>query len=169
MKVKIAWPGYLLRSYGTASRSDSKISLGNRVPTDYTQEDFAYAQKVSWLQSLNFVFPHLLGIDWIKVGKDFALNFALRHYLTSFGHHLERDLFLQIKDKNILLTWHGYHKKDQFFPGVEPQLIDLPLKLSAMTLPTMLWLQPDNQTFFTNKGQAGRCSLPITLPLGKTW
>jgi hypothetical protein len=111
------------------------------------------------LQYLNFFSPHLLSINRIKVSKNFAFNFALRHYLTSFGYDLGGDLFLQIKDKNLLFTWHGYHNKDHFFPGLEAQLLDLPFKFADKTLPftlhTMLWLQPQNQEFYTDKSQAG--------------
>jgi hypothetical protein len=79
-----------------------------------------------------------------------------------------------MKDKNILLTWHGYNNKDRFFPGVEAQLLDLPLKLTAKTLPltvrTMLWLQPKDQMFDTDKGQAGGLLYAqLRSPKTKTW
>lgn len=148
--------------------------LRDRVPNDFTPAEFAYAQKVGRLQYLNFFSPHLLGINRIKLSQDFAFNFALRHYLTSFGYDLGGDLFLQIKDKNLLFTWHGYHNKDRFFPGVEAQLLDLPLKFQDKALPltlrTMVWLQPNNQEFSTNQAQAGGLlAAQLRFPLGKTW
>lgn len=148
--------------------------LRDRVPSDYTPDEFAYAQKVGRLQYLNFVSPLLLGINQIKVGQNVTFNVALRHYLTSFGYDLGGDLFLRIKDKNILLTWHGYQNKDRFFPGVEAQFIDLPLKLSAKNLPltlrTMLWLQPKDQQFYTDQGQAGGLLYAqLRYPLSKTF
>jgi hypothetical protein len=148
--------------------------LRERFPNQFTDEEFAYAQKVGKLQYLNFISPHLLSISRIKVSKNFAFNFALRHYLTSFGYDAGGDLFLKIKDKNILFTWHGYHNKDHFFPGVEAHLLDLPVRLSAKTLPltlrTMLWLQPKDQQFYTDQGQAGGLIYAqLRYPLSRTW
>jgi hypothetical protein len=115
-----------------------------------------------------------LSVSQIKVSKDFAFNFALRHYLTSFGYDLGGDLFLQIKDKHILFTWHGYHNKDHFFPGVETQLLDFPLQVSAktlsLTLRSMLWLQPKDQQFYADQGQAGGLLYAqLRYPLSRTW
>ena len=142
--------------------------------SDYTPEMLTYIKRMGSRQYLNFASPHLLGISRIKLSKDIAFNIALRHYLTSFGDDLGGDLFLKIKDKNILLTWHGYQNKDHFFPGVEAQLLDLPLKVSSKTLPltlrTMLWLQPQDQQFYTDKGQAGGLIYAqLRSPKGKTW
>jgi hypothetical protein len=139
-----------------------------------TSEELDYLRKMGRMQYWNFLSPHLLGISSIKVNDNLSFNFAARHFLTSFGYDLGGDLFLKMKDKNILLTWHGYQNKDHFFPGVDAQLVDLPLKLSNKTLPltlrTMLWLQPENQQFYTDKGRAGGLIYAqLRSPKGKTW
>ncbi|HEX8576277.1 MAG TPA: hypothetical protein VF677_08290 [Flavobacterium sp.] len=108
------------------------------------------------------------------MNENFAFNFAVRHYLTSFGYDLGGDLFLKIKDKNILFTWHGYHNKDHFYPGIEAQLLDLPVNLSDKTLPltvrAMLWLQPKDQQFYADKGEVGGLLYAqLRYPKGKTW
>ena len=53
-------------------------------------------------------------------------------------------------------------------------MLDLPLKLSTKTLPltlrTMVWSQPKDQSFYTTKGQfGGLIYAQLRYPKGETW
>lgn len=98
------------------------------------------------MQYLNFISPFLIGIDRIQLSEDTEFNFALRHYLTSFGYDLTSDFFIRHKDKNYLISLHKYTNKNGSYPGLE---LSVPYyqhnwkkKRLDIEQGIMLWMQP---------------------------
>jgi hypothetical protein len=132
---------------------DRAIKSSSLSPEEYT-----YLKKMGNMQYLNFISPFMLGINRIRINESSSFNFALRHYLNSFGYDLSADLFLDLNGKHYLLTLHGYSNKYLFLPGIEAELpalkIKRPYKNSLTFQPgIMLWLQPG--TFFAARGKPG--------------
>lgn len=138
--------------------------------TTLSTDEYEYLSKMGRMQYLNFISPFMLGIDRIRLNQNLAFNFAVRHYLTSFGYDLSADLMLDYKGKGYLFSFHGYRNKDKFFPGVELGIPEIPVNVFSkiLTLKPVLqaWLQPEGQNFYTHKGKAGalielRASYPL--------
>jgi hypothetical protein len=151
------------------------VGIARYLTTDQlTTEEFDYLKKMGRLQYLNFLSPHLIGINQIRISENFKFNFAVRHLLTSFGYEIGGDVFLKLKEKNILLGFHGYRNKNNFFPGIEGSLINHPVAIGTKKLRTnttvMLWTQPENQGFFTSKAQpGGLLAMQLRYPVSKSF
>lgn len=142
--------------------------------SDMTPDMTKYLKKMGNRQLVNYFSPHLLGIRRIRLGKDMWGNFALRHYLTSFGDDFNIDLFFKHRTNNIYAVIHRYSNQNQRFGGVECQLIDKPIRVAKhpllLTLRSMAWSQPQDQSFFANKGQlGGLAGVQIRTGAGKVW
>lgn len=138
--------------------------LGNGIDriikrTDLSAEEDAYLVKMGKLQHLNFISPFLLGINRISLGANSSFNFAMRHYLTSFGYNLNLDIFLDHHQQNWLLGLHTYHNQEKVFTGIELQRKAVPIQLGSRQLladaGVMLWVQPEGESFYAEKGKAG--------------
>ncbi len=141
--------------------------------TDLSADEYAYLEKMGRLQYLNFLSPFMIGINSIKINDQTSFNFAVRHYLTSFGYDLSTDLMIKHKGKPWLFSFHGYNNKDKFFPGLEvihpPYLITIGKKELELLPSIMVWMQPEKQRFFDQKGKAGGAvSLRTAMPLGRS-
>lgn len=141
---------------------------------DLTGEEYDYLTHMGRLQYLNFISPFLIGVNRIKLNDHTAFNFAVRHYLTSFGQDATVDFMLDRNNKNWMLSLHAYQNKDGFFPGIEVgnHSLRFPVKSKNLEVTTrgMLWLQPDGQEFYTTKAQpGGLLQLRVGIPFGKTF
>lgn len=127
--------------------------------SDMTPDMLAYLKKMGNRQLVNYISPHMLGIRRIRLGPDMWGNVALRHYLTSFGDDMSLDLFFKHREHNLYVAIHRYSNQNQNFGGLDVQYIDRPLRIAKMPLTLslrgMVWSQPQEQSFITNKGQAG--------------
>lgn len=129
-------------------------------PSDLTNEELKYLKKQGYLQLWNLASPMLLNIDNIYRGKkDLKANFAIRNYLTSFGHDLSPNFFLKTKNFNWIFAYHHYRNYKNTFAGAEIELYDYPLKIGNKILltniRTMAWLQPKDLSFTTSTAELG--------------
>ncbi len=127
--------------------------------TSLTNEEYSYLKKMGRMQYLNFISPFMIGINRIPVNQYTAFNFAVRHYLNSFGYDLTTDIFIDHKGKQLLLSFHGYSNKDLFLPGIEIEWSPIQIKQAdrnnrwSLQPTMMLWLQPES--FYDKKGAPG--------------
>jgi hypothetical protein len=127
--------------------------------TDLNREELDYLKKMGRMQYLNYISPFMIGINRIPIGKNTAFNFAVRHYLNSFGYDLTTDFFVDHKGKQFLLSLHGYSSKNLFLPGIEMEWAPVEIRQSknnnrwSIQPSVMFWMQPDD--FYASKGNAG--------------
>jgi hypothetical protein len=131
-----------------------------RTHEDLTPEMLDYVGKMGQRQWLNFVSPFMVGIRSIKVSPSLRFNFAMRHYLTSFGDDIQMELFYRYKKHLGQIVLHRYSNLGSSFPGLEARNTVSSLGLAKgkrLLLDTrgMLWVQPKDQAFRTSKGSLG--------------
>lgn len=128
---------------------------------DLSIEMLNYVEKIGNRQWLNIINPFMFRIREIKLNESLGMNFAVRHYLTSFGDDTQLDVFLNYKNRKSVITLHKYSNHDrEWYPGVEMTKYvtfatfrnKCGIKGNARA---MAWIQPENQSFFTEKGQLG--------------
>jgi hypothetical protein len=116
----------------------------------------------------------MLGIDrirlrWLGDGTSEAL-FNVKHHLTSFGSAINLNLFAKTPAANALVAVTMYENFDGSFPGIDAQVIDYPMKVAGrrlyVTPRLMMWMQPRDQQFMTQEGEAGGlASAIVAVPL----
>jgi hypothetical protein len=140
--------------------------------TDLTAEEDAYLIRMGRLQYFNFLSPFMVGINRIRVGERTNFNFALRHYLTSFGYNLNADFFIERNGQHWLVGLHTFHNKDHAYPGVEVQRLFLKVpaakKEMSVQARAMTWVQPTRESFYaTNGSWGGLAGLKVFYPLSR--
>lgn len=141
--------------------------------TSLTKEEYGYLEKMSRMQYLNFLSPFMIGVNRIRAGRDMAFNFAVRHYLNSFGYDLSADVFLEKGNRQYLVSLHAYRNKAQWLPGIEIERSPYSLagggeKRWLFQPSAMLWLQPSD--FYDRKARpGGMLKLHASYSLDKTW
>jgi hypothetical protein len=129
-----------------------------------SQEEHDFLAREGQLQLLNFVDPNLLGFGGVTVrdpwrGADLRVNASASHYLTSFGHTIDVNIFLKEEATNLFVALHRYTNGARSLPGLEVQLLDAPVAVAGMTFNVSprvaFWLQPRDQGFRTTSMQAG--------------
>jgi hypothetical protein len=132
--------------------------------SDLTSEERRYLRRQGRLQLLNLIDPFLVGLyGGVAIGgsDDSAtrINAGLAHFLTSFGHTVDANVLVRRRDMHLAVTLHGYANGDRAFPGIEGELLDVPVTLGARSLQITprvgLWLQPEGQRFRTSDADAG--------------
>lgn len=131
--------------------------------SDLTDDERRYLRRQGRLQLLNLVDPFLFGLSsGVAVGggdTPLRINAGLAHLLTSFGHTVDANVLVRRHDMNLAVTLHGYANGERVFPGIEADLVDLPVTLGAraieLTPRVGLWLQPEGQRFRTSAADAG--------------
>ncbi|GJM34756.1 MAG: hypothetical protein DHS20C18_37570 [Saprospiraceae bacterium] len=139
-----------------------------------TQEEDDYLVKMGNLQYLNFLSPSMLGVHSIRLNENTRFNFAVRHILTSFGHDLGGDIFLNKNGQNWLIGIHTYHNHDRVFGGIELERQDIQTRLGNKTLEmdarAMVWFQPEDESFYADKGKpGGLLQFTLKYPLNETF
>jgi hypothetical protein len=118
-----------------------------------TGEEKEYLVTQDWLSFLNFFSPLLYGIREIPLGNNMARNFALHHYLTSFGADISAHVFLKKAPFNMAFTLHNYSNHQNYFPAIEAELVDFPFSIGNFGLylspRVIIGVQPKNQQFKT--------------------
>ncbi|MEP6495669.1 MAG: hypothetical protein ABJF01_23500 [bacterium] len=131
---------------------------------DLTQEEHDFLAREGYLQLLNFADPNLLGFGGVTVrdpwrGADLRVNASAGHYLTSFGHTIDVNVFLKEEATNLFVVLHRYTNGARSLPGMEVQLLDAPVTVAGMAFDVSprvaLWLQPRDQGFHTTSAQSG--------------
>jgi hypothetical protein len=143
----------------------SGVGIDRYVKTsDLTTEEHDFLVREARLQALNFLDPNLLGFDGVSMtsplnGREFRLNASAGHYLTSFGHSIDVNVFLAQDAANLLVSLHRFTNGARSFPGVEAELIDAPVMVAGIPFDVSprvaLWMQPDAQAFRTTSSKAG--------------
>lgn len=131
---------------------------------DLTREEHDFLAREGHLQLLNFLDPNLLGFDGVTLrnpwsGADVRVNASAGHYLTSFGHTIDANIFLNEGATNLFVVLHRYTNGARSLPGMEVQLIETPVSVGGRELDVSprvaLWLQPRDQAFRTTSAQPG--------------
>jgi hypothetical protein len=90
-----------------------------------------YLIKQGWLNYLNFISPLLYGFNTFPLGSSgFEGNFAFHHYLTPFGSDVPAQIFLKKAPVNMLFTYHSYQNYNNYFPAIEAELVEYPIRLT---------------------------------------
>ena len=144
--------------------------------TDLTSEELSYLKKQGKLQFLNFISPMMFGQNSIKINNDFRFNFAVQNYLTSFGNDILLNVFLKMKERNVIFRYHHAKNYHSDFPAIEVELFEQPftfMENDFLLSPRIIsGVQPKNQSFFTKKleflGYAG-CRVDWVLKQAHPW
>lgn len=128
---------------------------------DLTDEERKYMLRQGKLSRLNFLDLNLLGIDGWKVpGTNGAfMNLTAGHTLTSFGTTIDVNLFFRNGETKLFAVAHRYANGARFFPGLEAQLIDMPMTIAGRSFEASprvaIWMQPEHQSFRTRESSPG--------------
>ncbi|MCR5423608.1 MAG: hypothetical protein K6E93_02460 [Bacteroidales bacterium] len=151
--------------YANRGLHPSGTGIDRYITTDdLSPEAIRYLRRQTWVDLINCISPLMVGIPRINLGSHWGGelygNFALRHYLTSFGDDNNLELLLQLlrperQPLNGYLVVHNYNNYRHSFAGLEMGLVDLSLWRGHLLLSTNLhgWLQPTD--FYTSQVQAG--------------
>ena len=131
---------------------------------DLPPEAIRYLRRQTFVDFINCVSPLMFGISRFDLGERWGGrlygNFALRHYLTSFGDDNSVELLFQLlraerHPLNGYLVLHNYNNYRHPFVGLEAGIVDMPLWDGRLLLSSNLhgWLQPEN--FLASKGRWG--------------
>jgi len=161
-----AWAYHLFRPhepYEERGRHPTGEGVDRYVSiNDLTNDERRYLKSHGYLQLLNYLSPMMFGIRTIPLGDSgYEMNFAMRHYLTSFGADIAANVFLKIKPFNMAFALHNYMNYQNYFPAVEAELVDYPLNIGKL----LFFLSPRVLIGMQPKGQAFKTSAPGFLGL----
>jgi hypothetical protein len=139
-----------------------------------TASERSYLSKQGRRSYLSLIDPTLAGIDsiplrWLGDGKTEVL-FNVKHHLTSFGDAVFLNLFAKTPRFRAFAALAAYQNLNTTLPGLELQLVDLPVTVAGTRLRVsprlMLWMQPAGQAFTTEDRKAGGLlSATVAYPL----
>lgn len=118
-------------------------------PNDLTPEAYYFLKLQGYLQFINLASPFLIGINAIKLNNNIKFNFALHHYLTSFGYSFNSQIFLKSHD-NYLIDFYLFKNKNLLLPGIGFEIYKHKLKNAFITYKTFLALEPSDLKYFDN-------------------
>ena len=126
-----------------------------RSSGDLTEEELRYLKLHGNLQMLNYLSPMMFGIRSFPLGDSgYDMNFAMRHYLTSFGADIAANVFLKTGAFKMAFSLHNYVNYHNYFPAIEAELIDYQVYIGRLGLyvsPRLLiGMQPKDQEFKTS-------------------
>ena len=143
----------------------SGLGIDRYITTDdLSQEAIRYLRRQTLVDLINCISPLMIGIARFDLGQRWGGqlygNFALRHYLTTFGDDNSVELLFQLlrpakHPLNGYLVLHNYNNYRHPFAGLEAGIVDLPVWDGRLLLSPNLhgWLQPEG--FLTSKAQPG--------------
>jgi len=144
-----------------------------------TTQEKSYLKQQGFLQLINLLNPISLMLNSITLkknenGDDTRGNLYFNHWLTSFGYDISTTGLLHYNTHNYAFTFHNYVNHSNWMPGVELETYDYLLGKNIIKNPipitarVMVWLQPENQLFFTQKSHVGGLiEAKIQYPLSK--
>jgi hypothetical protein len=115
-------------------------------------------RRVLW-SLVNLASPMMFGIRSIPLGKDTGWygNFALRYLYTSFGTDFSVNAYLKKDRWNFAFAYHSYINYDHYFPAIEAEMLDYPVKLGKLDLllspRILIGVQPRGLEFMTSDWQ----------------
>jgi len=120
--------------------------------SDLTEDELNYLKLQGYLQMLNFLSPMMFGIKSLPMGE-FDGNFAIRHYLTSFGYDISAQVYLKKRPFNMVFILHNYANYANWFPAIEAELVDYPYNIGKLAMflspRVLIGMQPKGQVFKT--------------------
>jgi hypothetical protein len=134
------------------------------APRDLTADERAFLAREGRLQLLNFADLNLLGIDGFTMknpwnGGALRFNATASHYLTSFGHTVDLNLFMKQGDLNLYVVGRRYSNGARSFPGVDAQVLNAPVTIAGrgfeISPRLAMWMQPEDQAFRTTSAAPG--------------
>lgn len=154
------------------------LMYGNsRRHSDLTKQEQDYLNLQYRLSYVNFLNPSLLGYGRFSSvnlfnGKDFYWNAGAAHLLTPFGYSLNLQFFFKQDNINILFIYHTYVNAYRKLPGAELELIRYPGVLFGRkvfwNLGIHLWIQPNQQKFWTAETEAGALAkVSVSVPVSE--
>jgi hypothetical protein len=146
-------------------------------PSDLTEEEKRFLKKQVYFSLINFISPQMLGRDEYKstIGSSPTVvrwNFALMHYLTSFGTSTELRLFTSFSGYNWTSAFRLYRNETLYLPGIELNIVrykvkSLPLLIDAGVT---FWQQPKDQMFHEKNSKLGNSlKLKVAYPINKRY
>jgi len=147
--------------------------------SDLRAGEQSYLKMQSSLTLFNFLDPFLLGyesfyaeVPLTKEGIKWNVN--TKHFLTSFGHVIDLNIFLRSYERSCLVTWHHYFNGVAYFPGVQVEIVRQALEFDGKTFyfsPAFGgWFQPEGQRFHNSTGKPGGFfGLRTDYPLSETF
>jgi hypothetical protein len=98
----------------------------------------------------------MFGIRTIPLGNTgYEMNFAMRHYLASFGADIAANVFLKKGPFKMAFALHNYVNHHNYFPAIEAELVDYPVYLGKLGLyvspRVLIGMQPKDQVFKTGR------------------
>ncbi|MDR0910670.1 MAG: hypothetical protein LBM77_13010 [Spirochaetaceae bacterium] len=134
-----------------------------------------YLVTQGWLDYLNFASPILFGFRSFPLGDSgLTGNFALHHYLTSFGFDITANAYLKYDIFNMAFTLHNYINYQNYYFALEGELLDFPIRFadnfSLLLNPrVMIGMQPENQVFKTDNAEFfGLLGCRVDFAIGET-
>ena len=131
--------------------------------SDLTATEKDYLRLNRNLSYLNLINPFMFLRNAFQGGGLFGENEArynmnLRHDLTSFGTSLSANMFYASSFLKTRATLFAYHNHLNWYPGMEINVLDLPVPGSVDWLASVraqLWQQPKNFSFHTKDAMEG--------------
>ena len=125
-----------------------------RTSDDLTEEELRYLKLHGYLQFFNYLSPMMVGIRSLPLGNTgYEMNFAMRHYLASFGADIAANVFLKKGPFKMAFALHNYVNHHNYFPAIEAELVDCPVYLGKLGLyvspRVLIGMQPKDQVFKT--------------------
>jgi hypothetical protein len=129
-----------------------------RTNDDLTAAESAYLKYMGNMQLLNLVDPMLWDVRAFRHG-DVRWNWSLQHYLTSFGHTTNLNLFVEHGDADVFATVLNYRNQDLSLFGLDLELRRFPLYgvplLKALSARGHFYRQPARQMFRDQTSRPG--------------
>ncbi len=116
-------------------------------PNDLDPEAYYFLKRQGYLQFINLASPFLIGINEIKLNNNINFNFALHHYLTSFGYTINNQIFIKSRD-NFLFDFYLFRNKNLWLPGFGLEIYKHKIKNNFITYKTFLAFEPSNLRYF---------------------
>jgi hypothetical protein len=116
-----------------------------------------YLVKQGLLSYLNFLSPILYGVNSFPLGNTgVEWNIAPRHYLASFGSDTPFQILVKNSPFNMLFTYHSYMNYEHYFPAIEAELVDFPVRFTPnfgllLSPRILVGMQPRDQNFMTGE------------------
>lgn len=149
------------------------------LPGELSESEKGYLKVQAVLAFLNFADMNLLGLKPFFLQNVFGGNsgdlaVGLGHVLAPFGFSVSCHSFWRLNCGNAFLAVHHYVNRSGYFPGIEIEIIDVPVHLGAiehvwMIPRVMAWFQPEAQSFYASKAEIGFLgSVKLAIPLKRT-
>lgn len=126
--------------------------------SDLTPEMKSFLSETGNMQYLNFVSPFMVGINRLQLKPGYYFNFALRSVPASFGYFAGGDFFLDLNNRQMMVSLGVNRSKNLTLPSIELRYYNL-IKNEHSKFNTNLqvagWMQPKDQLFAANKAESG--------------